>query len=58
MNLTNILNTLSGGRPMQRVEHRFTDVVSGKPVYLYEDRLGRRWLAEHGWSIFRVPARG
>lgn len=35
----------------------FVDIVSGKPVRYYEDKLGRWWLADNGpWSIFRVEA--
>jgi len=32
-----------GGRPMKRVEYRFTDHISGAPVYLWEDTRGRYW---------------
>lgn len=51
-----LLAYLTGGRPMKRLERgsRFTDVVNGQPVFLYEDAFGRRWLAHHSWACFRV----
>lgn len=55
MTLSKALSRLTGGRPMHSPEHRFTDVVSGRPVYLWQDTLGRSWLAEGAWSLFRVP---
>lgn len=51
-----MLKKLLGGRPMRRTSFAFTDVVSGKPVYYFIDRLGRRWLAEHRWARFRISA--
>lgn len=45
---------LTGGRPMVRGEYRFIDVVSGEPVYYFNDQWGRTWLATKPWSIFRV----
>ncbi len=39
---------------MRRGEYRFTDMVSGKPVYYFEDAYGRRWLANNKWAWFRV----
>lgn len=45
---------LTGGRPMIRGKCLFVDVVSGDPVYCYTDRLGRTWMANMGWSMFRV----
>jgi hypothetical protein len=50
----NWLWKLTGGRPMRRLEHRFTDQVSGRGVWRFVDRLGREWLAEGAWSLFRV----
>ena len=47
---------LLGGRPMRRESFAFTDKCSGASVRYYIDRLGRRWLAESRWSLFRVPA--
>jgi hypothetical protein len=32
----------------------FTDVVSGRPVFYWIDAMGREWLAENSWSLFRV----
>lgn len=45
---------LTGGRPMIRRESLFTDKVSGLTVFHYEDRLGRHWMADMSWSLFRV----
>lgn len=45
---------LTGGRPMRFVGTAFVDAVSRRPVGMYKDRLGRLWLAEGGWSLFRV----
>lgn len=39
---------------MKRTGYAFTDKVSGKGVCYYTDRLGRDWLAEGSWSLFRV----
>lgn len=50
-----LLYNLTGGRPMRAIDdNRFTDVVDGKRVGLYEDKFGRTYLANHGWSWFRV----
>jgi len=46
---------LTGGRPMTRLEFAFTDRVTGKSVHYWRDRLGREWLAEGAFSLFRVP---
>ena len=46
---------LTGGRPMIREGYAFTDRVSGRGILHMRDRLGRRWLAEGAWSLFRVP---
>jgi len=40
---------------MYRGKPLFTDVVSGKTVYHYTDRLGRDWMANRGFHLFRVP---
>lgn len=45
---------LSGGRPMRYEGFNFTDIVVGKPVNNYTDRLGRKWMAHGAWSWFRV----
>lgn len=45
---------LTGGRPMKRVVHAFTDRVSGKEIYYFRDGAGLNWLAERPWSLFRV----
>lgn len=46
---------LLGGRPMQCIDQLFIDRISGEAVNLYEDRLGRRWMANTRWALFRVP---
>lgn len=50
-----IFANLFGGRPMKREGLAFVDKVSGASVNYYTDRLGRRWMAENAWSLFRVP---
>lgn len=35
----------------------FTDCVSGRCVFYWRDTLGRKWMAEGAWSLFRVEAR-
>ena len=53
-----VLWLLTGGRPMVDEGFAFRDVVSGRPVHYYRDKLGRRWLAEpRRWDFFRVSAR-
>lgn len=47
---------ITGGRPMKRLSYRFTDHISGKCVYHYEDLYGRVWMATSSWALFRVPA--
>lgn len=44
-----------GGRPMKKICYYFEDVVEGRPVYLWLDKLGRYWLAQTRWGWFRVP---
>jgi hypothetical protein len=39
---------------MRLVGPMFRDVVSGQMVNYYVDRMGRNWMAEHKWSLFRV----
>lgn len=39
---------------MKRTGFAFTDVVSGKPVYYYEDFFGRTYMAEAGFTFERV----
>lgn len=46
---------LTGGRPMRKVSFCFLDVVTGRPVFMFEDRYGRKWLAYHAWSWHRDP---
>lgn len=49
-----LIALLTGGRPMVRGEYRFTDILTGKPVYYFTDYFGRVWLATHKWASFRV----
>ena len=41
---------------MRRESLAFVDRCSGASVSYYVDTLGRRWLAENRWALFRVPA--
>lgn len=47
---------------MERVCSAGFDVSSfwgaPKPVYVFRDWFGRKWMAEHRWSIFRVSTDG
>jgi hypothetical protein len=54
MTLERALRLLLGGRPMRFEKFAFTDVVSGLPVNYYTDTLGRKWMANTAWSLFRV----
>lgn len=45
---------ITGGRPMKRLEYRFTDQVTCKPVYRWADKFGRVWLATMDDWFFRV----
>ena len=40
---------------MRRESLAFVDRCSGASVSYYVDTLGRRWLAENRWALFRVP---
>lgn len=43
---------------MKREGCAFIDIVSGKEVNYYTDTLGRKWLANSAWSLFRVERNG
>lgn len=45
---------ITGGRPMQNDGLSFVDVVSGRGVYNFVDKMGRKWMAESAWAWFRV----
>jgi len=47
---------LTGGRPMNRLEYYFQDPAKEKPVYRFQDGLGRFWMAHSRWSIRRVKS--
>jgi len=53
----NFLRKLLGGRPMRFFKFEFTDICTGNRVNKYVDTLGRYWLAESRWSLFRVETR-
>ena len=59
MKITNkikkIFFKITGGRPMQKLQHAFVDVVSGEDVFYYKDRLnGKNWLANGSCDLSRV----
>jgi hypothetical protein len=48
---------ITGGRPMICMHpDYFTDCVTGETVKLFVDKYGRRWMAAHKWSWFRVSS--
>jgi hypothetical protein len=50
-----MLKFLTFGFPMKLIEdNRFIDIVNGKTVNLYEDTLGRTYLAYNKWDFNRV----
>jgi hypothetical protein len=49
-----LVGYVTGGRPMKRLEYRFISLLTGEPVYYYEDTFGRVWMATSAWSLFRV----
>ena len=49
-----LLMRITGGRPMERLEYRFRDTITNRPVYYYKDYFGRVWMATGAWSLFRV----
>jgi len=48
------LYKITGGRPMKVIRLLFRDIVSGKNVFEFEDKFGRKWMANHKWGLFRV----
>lgn len=40
---------------LKRIAYAFTDSVSGKAVYYYEDCYGDVYLKDNRWSLFAVP---
>lgn len=48
---------LTGGRPMRHRKELFYDGIARRMVHMFEDRLGRQWMAFGAWSMFRVPWR-
>jgi len=48
---------ITGGRPMKQTDsNSFRDTVSGKQVNYYKDHLGKKWMANTKWSLFRISA--
>jgi hypothetical protein len=45
---------LTGGRPMKQGKYLFGSILDGKSVYYFTDYYGRKWMAKHKWSLFRV----
>lgn len=39
---------------MTKIDDAFLDTVDKRPVYYFLDKLGRKWMANHSWSMFRV----
>ena len=39
---------------MKVIRLLFRDIVSGKNVFEFEDKFGRKWMANHKWGLFRV----
>lgn len=52
--MNRIITWILGGRPMIHRQYRFNDIMTGAPIYRWQDQYGRRWLAETAWSAFRV----
>lgn len=49
-----LLENALGGRPMKLLKERvMDDAVNHKPVNLYVDRRGRRWIAQSRWGMLR-----
>ena len=46
--------SITGGRPMKRGDFLFTDILNGRPVFSFQDKFGRYWMAENPCSLFRV----
>ena len=42
---------------MERLEYYFHDVVDHKDIYLYLDKLNRKWMAQGAWALFRVRSK-
>lgn len=41
---------MTGGRPMIELEYYFNDKKTNRPVYRYQDKLGRFWMAHSKWD--------
>ncbi len=47
---------LTGGRPMKEIEFYFTDKKTNRPVFRYQDQLGRYWMAHSKWDKNRIKS--
>jgi hypothetical protein len=56
--MTQFIKRLLNGYPMKYEGCAFVDQVSGKEVNYYIDTLGRKWMANYPWSLFRVRIDG
>lgn len=50
-----MLRNLKSYLTLSRTAYAFTDTVSGKAVYYYEDCYGDVYLKDSRWSLFAVP---
>lgn len=48
--------TITDGIPMKQMEYYFNDKKTDRPVYRYQDGLGRFWMAHNRWGKGRVPS--
>ena len=47
---------LTGGRPMTCIEYYFHDNKTQRPVYRFQDGLGRYWMAHTKWATHRIES--
>ncbi len=47
---------LTGGRPMKEIEFYFNDKKTNRPVYRFQDQLGRFWMADSKWDKNRMES--
>lgn len=46
--------SITGGRPMKRVQYCFYDAIGRRDIHEYIDGFGRRWTAHSAWAWYRV----
>ena len=50
-----LISRILGGRPMEKLEPAFEDVITGGTIYYFRDtKEGRYWMARYRWSPFRI----